>query len=235
MQWREEDWIAQSSKKANSILWRAVEAQHVAATMSLVDSLDEQHVLEQILEANKPPIPPDYRQFDFLIFTPFRYTSAYASRFRRSDAPGIWYGAMDRQTACAEVGYWRWRFLMDSEGLKAGELRFESTLFQAKVLGRQIDLTKAPWKALSAQWRHSADYSSCQALADAARAQGLQWIQYGSARHPEGQCAAVLDAACLSLYEPNHQETWVCKITASTVIFRHRGDGFSFEPEVDTA
>lgn len=230
MQWINEGWIGRSRKQSTAILWRAVEAQHLAATMSLVDSLDEQHVLEHILETSKPPIPPDYKRLDFLIFTPFRYTSAYPSRFRRSNAPGIWYGAMDRQTACAEVGYWRWRFLMDSDGLKGGELRFESTLFQAQVEGARIDLTSAPWSAMGEVWKNPTDYAMCQQLAEAARSDAVQWIQYGSARHPEGLCAAVLDAKCLSLYERNHQETWVCKITATNVIFRHRGDGFSFTP-----
>lgn len=230
MQWQDERWIEKSSKRASAIVWRAVEAQHMVATMGLVDSLDEQHVLEQILETSKPPSPPHYRQLDFLIFTPFRYTSTYPSRFRRPNAPGIWYGAVDRQTACAEVGYWRWQFLMDSDGLKDGDLRFESTLFQAKVVGARVNLTRPPWSALSAHWRHPTDYAACQALADVARTQGVQWIQYGSARHPEGTCAAVLDATCLRLHEPHHQETWTCKITASTVIFRHRGEGFSFDP-----
>lgn len=230
MQWLDEDWIAKSGKVVEAILWRAVEAQHLAATMSLVDTLEEQHVLEQLLEASKPPIPPSYRHLDFLIFTPFRYTSAYPSRFRRPSAPGVWYGALDRQTACAEVGYWRWRFLTDSDGLKNGELRFENTLFQARTAGMQIDLSRSPWDALIAHWRDPQDYLACQTLADAARTRGVQWIQYGSARQPEGQCAAVFDARCLTLHEPNHQETWTCKVTATTVIFRHRGEGFSFSP-----
>ena len=230
MQWLEEDWIEKSSKVVEAILWRAVEAQHLAATMSLVDTLEEQHVLEQLLEASKPPIPPNYQHLDFLIFTPFRYTSAYPSRFRRLNTPGVWYGALDRQTACAEVGYWRWRFLMDSDGLKNGDLRFENTLFRARAAGIQIDLGQSPWDALSAHWRDPQNYSACHSLADAARARGVQWIQYESARQPEGRCAAVLDARCLTLHEPNHQETWTCKVTAKSVIFRHRGEGFSFSP-----
>lgn len=226
----DKDWVATTGRQSWAVLWRAVEAQHIAATMSLVDSLDEQTVLEHILESNKPPIPRTYEQLNYLIFTPFRYTSAHPSRFRRPDESGIWYGALDRQTACAEVGYWRWRFLMDSDALKAGEIRFESTLFQAKVDGLCIDLTAPPWSTLDQLWKNPTDYSHCHQLAHLARSSGVQWIQYGSARQPEGLCAAVFDAQCLSLHEPHHQETWMCKITAATVIFRHRDEGFTFTP-----
>ena len=40
-------------------LWRGVEAQHLVATMKLVDSLAEQDLLEQILDESKPPLPPE--------------------------------------------------------------------------------------------------------------------------------------------------------------------------------
>ncbi len=38
-------------------VWRAVEAQHVVSTSALVDTLDEQHVLERILDEGKPAVP----------------------------------------------------------------------------------------------------------------------------------------------------------------------------------
>jgi hypothetical protein len=229
--WQQAGWIAASAKPGKAILWRAVEAQHVVATMSLVDTLEEQYLLEQLLEASKPPVPQGMEKLDFLIFTPFRYTSPYPSRFRKANAPGVWYGAFDQQTACAEVGYWRWRFVMDSEALREGELVSEHSLFQARVSGRHIDLCSPPWDALAATWRHPRDYSACQDLADHAREQGLDWISYSSARQPEGLCAAVFAARALKLHEPSRKETWVCKVTAKRIIFRHGLDGFSFEPE----
>lgn len=239
LQWLDEGWVGSSRLERNAVLWRAVEAQHLVATMSLVDTLPEQLALEQILEASKPPLPRGYDALDFLLSTPFRYTSAYASRFRPPGAPGIWYGALDRQTACAEIGHWRWKFLMDSDGLRhspgsgqAGHgIITDHTLFQAKVKGPQLDLTRAPWLALAATWKHPSNYTACHALAKEARTQDIAWIHYDSARHPEGQCAAVLDAKALVLYQRQRQETWVCKMTASGVIFRHGAHGFSFNPQ----
>jgi hypothetical protein len=37
--------------------WRGVEAQHVVSTMRLVDTVEEQDLLEQMLEGSKPDLP----------------------------------------------------------------------------------------------------------------------------------------------------------------------------------
>ena len=38
-------------------VWRFVEAQHRVSTLKLVDTLDEQALLEELLEENKPVLP----------------------------------------------------------------------------------------------------------------------------------------------------------------------------------
>lgn len=58
------------------------------------------------------------RDKHWLIFTPFRYTPPPpGSRFRAPTDPGVFYGAFERRTACAEIGFWRWRFVRDSEAI----------------------------------------------------------------------------------------------------------------------
>ena len=90
-------------------LWRAVEAQHVVATMALVDTLDEQHALERILDAGKPAGPDDARRLHYLLFTPFRYAPPPGgSRFRGPNDTGVFYGADGVRPACAENGDWGW-------------------------------------------------------------------------------------------------------------------------------
>jgi len=96
--------------------FRMVETQHIAATMRLVDSAAEQDVLEQLLDASKPPLPPEARGTHYLLAAPFRYLPPTGSRFRSPHMPGIWYGADDPYCACAEIAYWRQRFLLDSAG-----------------------------------------------------------------------------------------------------------------------
>lgn len=50
-------WIADQTSALVMDLFRMVETQHIAATMRLVDSEDEQALLEQMLEESKPPLP----------------------------------------------------------------------------------------------------------------------------------------------------------------------------------
>ena len=224
-------WFDTEVKTASGLLWRGVEAQHRVATMRLVDSLAEQAAIERILEASKPPLPraaSTARSVEpaphYLLTTPFRYRSPHPSRFRAGGDLGLWYGAKERDTACTEVAYWRWRFLMDSAGLREGELVTEHTLFQAQVRSAAIDLTRAPWSASAEAWTHPSDYTACHALAKAARGHGVQWIRYASARRLGGHCAAVLTPGGLSLPQPLRLQTWVCKVTATQALMLHDDD-----------
>ncbi len=222
------EWL-RKAQPAQRDLWRGVEAQHQVATMRLVDSLDEQLALEEILEASKPPIPNEARGSHYLIFTPFRYTSPWPSRFRRAGAPGLWYGADDPQTVCAEVAYWRWRFLQDSDGLRGDQVITGHTLFKASFAGVELDLTKVPWRALRTVWRDPVDAAACHALADAVRAAtpAIDAIRYESARRENGMCAAVFRAGALTIREPNAQQTWICKTTVKSVLFTSKANGGS--------
>ncbi|MCE1163232.1 MAG: RES family NAD+ phosphorylase [Thiomonas sp.] len=197
--------------------------------MRLVDTVDEQLALEEIIEASKPPIPMGARGAHYLIFTPFRYSSPWPSRFRRADAPGLWYGADDAQIVCAEMAYWRWRFLQDSDGLRGDQVITEHTLFKASFAGTELDLTAAPWDALRSSWRDPEDYSACHALADAVRGATpvIDAIRYESARRENGMCAAVFHAGALTIRELNAQQTWICKTTAKTVFFTSKANGGS--------
>lgn len=215
------------------VLWRGVEAQHLVATMKLVDSLDEQAELERLLEASKPPLPPAGTGLHYLLNTPFRYRSPHPSRFRRAGEPGIWYGAEELHTAAAEVAYWRWRFLMDSDGLRDGELLSEHTFFEARADGPALDLSEPPWNAAEPSWSDPDDYRACQALAGQARERGVHWLRYVSARQPGGHCGAVLTPQCLLLVEPQHRQTWVCKVTCTLALLVHEDDrlALTFPPE----
>lgn len=191
--------VASESKAREVTLWRAVEAQHVVATRALVDSLAEQEILESVLEASKPPVPPQCAGLDYLIYTPFRYPPpSRGSRFRSYGDPGVWYGAEAVRTSCAEIGYWRWRFVTDSHGLTRLD-GVAHTVFQAVARGKAVDLREKPFVRDDGMWRNSADYSACQGLARIARTAEIQIIRYASVRDPEhGGCGAVLDCRAFS-------------------------------------
>lgn len=226
--------VASERKTFALSLWRAVEAQHVVSTMPLVDSLDEQAVLEAVLDAGKPPVPASARHLHYLLFTPFRYPpSPWGSRFRGAQDPGIFYGADEIRTACAELGYWRWRFLRDSPALPHIDSRAQ-TLFQVGVQGAGISLDDPPFDAQAAHWTDPRDYAACQAFARVAREAGLGLIRYRSVRDPEhARCTAVLVPGAFVSPQPLVTTTWMLTVRQDRAIWQrddllHR-ESFEFD------
>lgn len=226
----DEHWFGHA-KPARRKLWRGVEAQHRVATMRLVDNLAEQELLEQLIEGSKPALPLDARGLHFLISTPFRYTSPYPSRYRPANEPGIWYGAQEPETVAAELAYWRWKFLVESDGLREAQLVTEHTFFQAQFRGVELDLTAPPWVSLRAVLRDGEDYSVCHALARQVRERSnpaIAALHYESARREGGLCEAVLTPRSLSLPSLHLQQTWICKTTRHLVMFMHDNDALEY-------
>ena len=223
----EPEWFDESIQVRRLSVWRGVESQYAVATMRLVDSLEEQDLLEQLLETSKPPIAQDRH---YLLFTPFRYTPPHPHRFRPAHERGQWYGAVHQVAVCAEIAYWRHRFILDSAALVGTDLLTEHTLFQAVVRGRSIDLTQQPWLQRRDQWTHGSDYTATQALAAEARHRGVQWLGYESVRAPQELCAVALEPDALS--EPPQgidatRQRWHCKANRSKVMLI--GDAGRFE------
>jgi hypothetical protein len=210
--------VASEASRWQGRLWRAVEAQHRVSTLRLVDTLREQAQLEQLLETSKPALPANAAALHYLLITPFRYPSHHpgGSRFRSATDTGVFYGADERRTACAELGYWRWRFLQDSPAL----LRLEAlphTLFQAEVAATTVDLTRAPFARDAEWWTAPQDYAACQQLGAAARSANIDVIRYQSVRDPEhGLCTAVLTPAVFTA-APLVEQTWRLSVTRERI------------------
>lgn len=195
-------------------VWRGVETQHISATMQLVDTADEQDLLEQMLEESKPPLPPQGAAHKhYLLTTPFRYTPQTASRFRSAGQRGLWYGARQLRAACAEVAYWRMMFILDSAGLQKSRLTSQHTFFAAHVHGVGINLQAKPWPALRTAWVDGQSYAQTHRLARAARSAEIQIIQYESVRSPGDTNFAVFTPDALD--EPPggiaaSEQAWIC-------------------------
>jgi hypothetical protein len=198
-----------------------VEAQYRAVTMSLVDSLAEQAQLEALIETSKPPIPAQALGLHWLLFTPFRYpTSQYGSRFRRPFEPGVFYAAHRRRTACAELGYWRWRFLSEAPALGTLD-SLPQTLFQVAIEGSAADVRKEAFSGYRAQFEDRRNYAYCQAFANAAREAKIEAIVYRSVRDPlAGGCLAVLSPSAFAKPAPIAQESWTMSVTADRVFWQ---------------
>ncbi len=221
----------QHTAATERILWRGVEAQHRVATLRLVDDLNEQHILEELLEDSKPARPPHAPGQHYLLWTPFRYTSPWPSRFRRAGDAGAWYGADSPATVAAELAHWRGRFVADAEALHGQAIITEHTFFQARFAGTELDLTAKPWSRHRRQWRDPLDYAHCHALADQARSRqpAAQSIRYESARVEGAGCQAVFDPAALRMAPGGRQQTWLCKITRERVLLSHDTQHLEFE------
>jgi hypothetical protein len=200
-------------------LWRAVEAQHRVSTLRLVDTLAEQAQLEALLEGSKPALPAVAGTArHYLLLTPFRYPPRHpgGSRFRAATDPGVFYGADERRTACAELGFWRWRFLMESPALQRLE-PLAHTLFQASAAGVCIDLRAAPFDRDAPSWADPTSYHACQQIGVEARAAGIVVIRYRSVRDPQGgACAAVLQPGALGP-QLLAEQTWRLAVTRERV------------------
>lgn len=225
----EDAWFEESLQHRQVMVWRGVESQYAPATMRLVDTFEEQDLLEQLLESSKPPIAKDRH---YLLFTPFRYTPPHAHRFRPAHERGQWYGALNQVAVCAEIAYWRHRFILDSAGLHEEALLTDHTLFQAEVRGPSLDLMVWPWNQARPQWTHGSDYSSTQALAAEAQRRGVMWLQYESVRAPGEACAVAFVQE--ALFEPTQgldatRQAWHCKATRHSVMLVGAAGRFEWE------
>lgn len=210
--------------------WRAVEAQHLVSTLRIAgNDPEQQDLLERILEESKPPVPADAVGLHYLLATPFRYPpSVYGSRFRAWPDPGVLYAALERRTACAEMGYWRWRFVTDSDGLREISAS-PQTVFQLGAKGTTVDLQSAPFAKRRALWTDPVDYSATQAFAREARQADIAMILYRSVRDREpGVCVAVLRPDALRPKRPLAQETWYLTVTQKEAIWQREGRRFVF-------
>jgi hypothetical protein len=200
--------------------WRVVESQHVVSTMALVDTLEEQALLEQVLDESKPAVPEECRDLHYLQFTPFRYGAPYprGSRFRRAGiTPGVYYASIDVATAIAEMAFWRLLFYAESPDTPWPSNAGEYTAFSVRFSSSKgLDLTRAPLNKDAEKWRQPVDYSECQALADAAREAGVNVLRYQSARSA-GENVALLSCAAFASKKPNDQQRWRIHLGATGV------------------
>lgn len=191
--------------------------------MKLVDTPDEQALLEDLIEATKPPVPAECRHLHYLLSTPFRYDSPYphGSRFRRAGlTPGVWYGAEAVETAIAELAFYRLLFFAESPGTPWPRNVSEFTGFAVTVdTAAHADLTEALYDADRERLEHPTDYAACQALADALRAKGGEVIRYRSVRDPDGGCnLAVLTCRAFADASPTRTQQWRMRISATGVL-----------------
>ena len=202
--------------------WRAVEAQYKVVTRKLVDSLEEQFLLEELLESRKPAYHQDSDEhLHYLLSTPFRYPPLkFGSRFGTRLQRGIWYGSARVKTALSEVAYYRFLFL---EGTDAdlGTVYTDFTVFRASIkTSRGIDLTREPFLKLKSRFIDSSDYRRTQELGTNMRDANIHAFRYFSARDKDnGINIAVLNGLAFEQKRPLESMHWHCIANLNQVEF----------------
>jgi hypothetical protein len=191
------------------------------STRKLVDSVEDQELLEEIVEARKPPLP-DHANLHYLLITPFRYPPlAHGSRFGSRRERGIWYGAETIPTGLAEVAYYRLVFLHGSDAA-LGMLQIVLTAYSAIAdTDAGIDLTEEPFSAFRRRISSKTSYRDSQALGRAMRDAGVVAFRYRSARDPGGgACLGVFESSGFARKTQTSYQTWHCFATRDRVEFR---------------
>lgn len=213
--------LSSEARSWSGIVWRAVESQSRASTMRLVDTLEDQEILEGLLDDNKPPLPEACEGLHYLLATPFRYASyPEGSRFRRASQPeGAFYASADIRTALAELAFHRLLFYRESPDAALPRTPVEHTGFAVRcATDRLIDLSMPPLNRDAAIWTAHNDYTGCQALADAARAGDIEILRSCSVRTPDADHnLTLLSPAVFRDTAPRELQTWHVFVRADRV------------------
>ena len=193
--------------------WRAVESQHVTSTRKLVDSDDEQQVLEALIDTAKPPWPLGRRfvGLHYLLATPFRHPPLrYGSRFGTRRERGIFYCAEAQLTVLAEKAYYVLLFLEGTEA-EISPLMRPLTLFQVRFSTKKgADLLAPPFHRFVDEISSPTTYRASQPLGAAMREAGIAAFRFQSARDPGKGANLGLFEPVFTTKKPLHAEQWIC-------------------------
>jgi hypothetical protein len=200
--------------------WRVVEAQHVISTRKLVDSDEEQRLLEELLDRSKPAAPRDApRGLHYLLATPFRYPPLrHGSRFGARSEPGVWYGSEQLPTAFAEAAYYRLVFLQGTTATLSPLIAELSAFSVPLATAHGVDLTRPPFDAHRAELGSPTSYAATQQLGREMRAAGVEAFRYRSARDPRGGCnLGCFSPRAFAARRPRRLSAWTSVTTPERV------------------
>lgn len=197
---------------------RMVESQESIATNEIVDTLEEQALLEELLEKSKPNLPNAALGLHYLLATPFRYPPLnWGSRFGVRNERGIFYGSLETRTLLHEVAYYTFVFLNGLRAPLPKPLKTRHTQFSVELqTDRAVLLNDPKFDDIQSRLRHLSDYTFTQQLGSHMRALSVQAFLFYSARDPgDGLNAGVFDPSCFKGQEPRGEREWFCQVDRS--------------------
>lgn len=203
--------------------WRIIEAQEITATRKLVDSLEEQMLLEDMLESSKPLLDEIAIKFHPLLYTPFRYPPLnYGSRFGMRIEPSLWYGSLSANAAMAEKAFYQFNFLRASIAAY-GLVEIPLTIFSAKIkTNKGIKLNESPFSMFTNIISSPISYVDAQALGSAMRDSMIEAFTYVSARDKNrGHNIALFNMNAFAHKNPEAEsfQSWQCLASKNNIEF----------------
>jgi hypothetical protein len=214
--------LEKSIQPISGELYRLIESQEQIATMQLVNTLEEQSLLEELLDAVKPPLPPGCEKLHYLLYSPFRYPPLkYGSRYGARHESSLFYGALTQSTALVESAYYRLVFRQGMQPPPPAPICSEHTLFSARyTTDFGLQLQNGPCSDHRDTLTDPADYSATQALGGAMRKANIKAFTFPSARCPDhGTNVALFTPAAFAERKPREMQQWLCETSADAVTF----------------
>ena len=200
-------------------VYRIVESQEKVATMNLVDTLDEQAIIEDLIEKTKPVISAK-TQRHYLIQTPFRYPPLkHGSRFGSRFEPSIFYAGHTLQSAICESAFYSFYFMSRSSVQYEETIINHKTSFSVEVQdAHHIDLTQVSSPKVREKLTHKSDYQFTQSVGQQLREEKVSSFRFYSARCNEQINIGVFDINSIH-GEPENYLNWEIKQTPENMLF----------------
>lgn len=206
-------------------VWRMVETQEMAATLNIVDSVEEQDLLESLLDEIKPPYRTGTEKMHYLLKTAFRYPPLkHGSRFGDRSMPSFFYASESINTVLAETAYYRFVFLYDMTAQYPRPIDSEHSLFNVSVRTKRcIDLGAKKFNSIRPKLTDKKNYTYCQSVGDwALNQKSAEAIRFYSARYPDNINLAIAEPKAIISKSPNSMQSWLCRTSADKISFSSR-------------
>ncbi len=206
-------------------IFRIVEGQHFIVTRKLVDSDEEQRLLEDILDKSKPPAPMknSHGALHYLLYTPFRYPPLKSGgRFHTRAEQSIFYGAQELITSMSEIAYHRFLFMQHSLATFK-PMQVPYTHFLAKVISmKSLLLTEIPFSAQHKKISDPSSYAYSQPLGTNMRKSGAQLFTYFSARKKHGINVGLFSPEAFHFNKPSlgKERHWIVYVDTDSIEFQ---------------
>lgn len=209
-------------------VYRIVENQQPIANSSIVDTLAEQSVLEEMLESSvsgSKNIAQDenLKLHHFLLSAAFREPPLkHGSRFGTRQYPSIFYGASELICALTEHAYYRFIFASSITGPWPSETLLSShTVFSVgyqTTLG--IRLNYPPFNAFHSFLANPTNYAASQLIGlDMCNSQ-VEMFTYTSARDNRYECVGIFTPQVFTSSHHERVESWLCELTPTSVQYK---------------